>query len=148
MKLNRQNMMKMQLIHDLEEILRTIPLDVIEEDIKMNVINDQVKELLYFLIEAKNELATSVIYRADGSKELISPINGKNFQLEELQEIVGGYIEVMHLPNMGKKMILNEDGKSLELPINRLATELFRDSYQTSDIIVGDALICDNKLMR
>ena len=140
--------MRKQLVSDLEEILKETPLDHIQEDAENNLLNDEVRELLYFLIEAKNKLTTSVIYRADGLKEPISPKNGKNFQLEELQEIVGGYIEIIHLPTLEKKMVMNEDGKAMELPINRLATEILRDAYATSDIVVGDVLICDNKLMR
>ena len=135
MILNREWDMKKQLLSELEELLRTVSLSDIEEDVD-NITHDGVKQLLYFLMEAKNELATSVIYRADGIREIISPNNGKHFQLEELQEIVGGYIEVMNLPTMEKKMVLNEDGRSMELPINRLATALFRDAYATSEEVL------------
>lgn len=66
------------------------------------------------------------------------PKNGIDFQLDELQAVVGGFIEIVHLSN-GKIMVVNEEGKLDGLPVNNKASELY------PDIIVGDVLVCDLK---
>ena len=41
-------------------------------------------------------------------------------------------------------MVINEEGKLLNLPYNAVATEAFRMAFQpTDDFIVGDALLCE-----
>ena len=39
------------------------------------------------------------VIKADGTIVMVSPENGTDFQLDELQEIVGGYIEIRRLYN-------------------------------------------------
>lgn len=73
------------------------------------------------------------------------PANGEKFELEQLQKIVGGYIEVVLLtinPD-GKKvyMIVNEEGELNGLPLNPIATAMFQECRKTDDVIVGDVLI-------
>lgn len=64
--------------------------------------------------------------------------------LENLQKIVGGYIEIlypfskMNLPTMA--IICNEEGKIKNLKRNRIFTS---DLYDIEDIIYGDFLIVD-----
>lgn len=65
------------------------------------------------------------------------PSNGTDFSLTELQAVVGGFIEVVHLPD-GRLMVVNEEGKLNGLPINPKASELY------PDIIVGDVLVCEH----
>ena len=55
--------------------------------------------------------------------------------LEKLQEIVGGYIEDLRLPN-GKHMIVNEDGRLEGLMMNPHASILYGNP------IVGNVIIC------
>lgn len=81
-----------------------------------------------------------IIY-PDGTTETVSPANGKDFSLRELQTIVEGFIEMVHLPD--KIMVINEEGKLDSLPYNTKATELYRQSFKTADYIVGNALICN-----
>lgn len=64
------------------------------------------------------------------------PSNGTDFSLTELQAIVGGFIELVHLPD-GRLMVVNEDGKLNGLPFNKKASELYPDT------IVGDVLVCE-----
>lgn len=78
-----------------------------------------------------------IIY-AQGGTEPIKPKNGTDFQLEELREIVGGYIEVTYTKS-GKLMIVNEEGKLIGLPFNPVATML----HKYNDEIVGDVLVCE-----
>lgn len=65
------------------------------------------------------------------------PSNGTDFSLTELQAVVGGFIEVVHLPD-GRLMVVNDEGKLNGLPINPKASELY------PDIIVGDVLVCEH----
>ena len=74
----------------------------------------------------------------NGKTAEVSPKNGTDFQLEELQEFVGGHIEIVYLRD-GRMMIVNEEGKLRALPINREATVL----YGALDVITGNALVCE-----
>ena len=91
-------------------------------------------------------MKASIIYLPSGMKTEVKPINGKYFKLEELQAIVGGYIECVYL-NDGMTMVVNEEGKLKGLPCNDLATEIIRNSG-IYDVIVGPALVCPSKLIK
>ena len=57
-----------------------------------------------------------------------------------------GYLEIIGLPKEGVLMVLDEDGKRKDKPINTEATRLFRQNFpHISDFIVGDVLICGKK---
>lgn len=56
-------------------------------------------------------------------------------ELEALQAAVGGNIEVVHLPTDSDLMIVDEEGRLKDKPINRVASVLARQT------IVGDALL-------
>ena len=60
--------------------------------------------------------------------------------LKEAQKFVGGYIEAITFPN-DDLLIINEDGKSKELPYNKDASEVWVSHYGMTDAIVGDALL-------
>lgn len=77
------------------------------------------------------------IIKASGEVIETQP-KGVVFSLQELQDIVGGFIEIVHLPKR-KLMIVNEEGKLNGLPFNAKASELY------PDVIVGDVLVCDLK---
>ena len=66
--------------------------------------------------------------------------------LESAQEFVGGYVEGITFPN-GDYLIINEEGKLMNLPLNPEATLLWRmtftkDKYVTGydDFVVGPAI--------
>lgn len=80
--------------------------------------------------------------KTDGTKKEIKPENGKQFTLEELQEYVGGYIEMITTSD-GKKMIMNEEGRLNNLKINPQASILTNGLT-----IVGDVVVCDEKLIK
>ena len=78
-------------------------------------------------------------------------ITDKKPTLKEMQEFVGGYIEVVYAPN-GDHIILNEEGKLAGLPINYEATKHWvgddaddDTNGMTTDYIVGNALILQGK---
>jgi len=65
------------------------------------------------------------VLHPDGSKTFIAPQSGEHYTLEELQEFVGGYIEVVPYP-LGERMgIANEEGLCYRLEPNAEASELF-----------------------
>ena len=93
----------------------------------------------------KNYYQMAKIYKANGEVLDIEPKNGTDFQLEELQAIVEGHIELVYLPN-NQLMVLNEEGKIMGLPYNENATKQCSVVFCESgcfDFIVGDALICN-----
>ena len=81
----------------------------------------------------------NILY-TDGRKVPVVPKNGTDFKLDELQKIVGGYIETINLPG-GSLMVVNEEGLLDGLPSNRLASRL---AYQP---IVGNAVVMAKSMM-
>lgn len=64
--------------------------------------------------------------------------------LSGMQAAVGGYIEIVDLGPLLASLVLNENGKLEQKPINRRATLLFWllfPSIRHHDVIVGDVLI-------
>jgi len=113
----------------------------------------------------------ATIYKADGTViHDVKPKNGKIFQLNELQAIVDGYIEIIPAKKPGMILVCNEESKMLDLPRNEKATQLVhlftpaslardmlaaRDAgietiivdpelLDEPDYIAGDALYCKN----
>lgn len=82
----------------------------------------------------------SVIIMADGLLKKVDPANGTDFSLNELNEIVDGYIEVLHIGD--KLLVCNEEGKLNNLPYNVKATRLI-NAVGIKDYIVGNVLFCD-----
>lgn len=61
-------------------------------------------------------------------------------ELKQMQEAVGGYIEMVNFPD-GSCMVCNEEGKLDELPMNAAATAIFRLKLRgTPDWIAGPAI--------
>lgn len=84
--------------------------------------------------------------KADGTEADVSP-KGKYFSLEELQELVGGLIEVVRVPKFNGDrsiMLVNEDGLRLGLPRNEAATKLYAETHTGMALIVGDVVICQS----
>jgi hypothetical protein len=88
----------------------------------------------------------SILYRANGTQETVAPKNKKLFSLKELQSFVGGYIEILFITD-SQVMVVNEEGKLDELPINVRATEIIRQAG-IQDVIAGDALVCPSKFIK
>ena len=82
------------------------------------------------------------VYTPENGKWLCEPKNGRTFELEEMQKIVGGYIELVRL-NDGRIIVVNEDGLNLNLPVNIEATNILRRDHSTIQYVVGNAIVCD-----
>jgi Domain of unknown function (DUF3846) len=73
------------------------------------------------------------------------------FTLEELQTVVGGYIEVVAAPlavvdDGPMYLVLNEDGKRDNLPINGFATALYHQAGGArDDWIVGNVVLASRR---
>jgi hypothetical protein len=86
------------------------------------------------LVKGKSEaLATPYVLHVDGRTEKLP-----DTELETLQKAVGGYIEMVAAHN-GNVIILDEEGKIKNKPINAEATRMFINGQ--SDPIVGDVVI-------
>lgn len=89
---------------------------------------------------------TGTIIRIDGTQVEVQPINGDKFSLEEMQTVVGGYIEIVALDKVGTVMVVNEEG--FNLPVNEKASRLFFQSNQQlwmTPEIFGHVLITKRK---
>lgn len=82
-----------------------------------------------------------LLYRTDGTKERITPPTGE-FTLEEMQTLVGGYIEIVRTVD-GRWMVIDEEGKLKHKPLNIDATRLY--IHGRRDVIVGEAIIADTR---
>lgn len=85
----------------------------------------------------------AMLLHADGTVEEVQPTNGTDFQLDELQGFVGGYIEIVPLHGTTQILVVNEEGKLTGLPVNPAATAVWEVVYGPTDVVVGDALFCD-----
>ena len=83
------------------------------------------------------------ILKVDGTRITVEPENGRSFKLKQLQGIVGGYIEIIHLRD-GRLMVINEEGKLKALLLNETATALARGAIFPDDYVAGDVLVCDD----
>ncbi|MBQ7547670.1 MAG: DUF3846 domain-containing protein [Clostridia bacterium] len=79
-----------------------------------------------------------VILQTDGGIRLQALESGDEPTLEQLQTLVGGYIETV--PAMYGVMVINEEGKLFPLPFNANATAMMKN--KGLDYIVGDAVLC------
>lgn len=82
-----------------------------------------------------------------GAISEVQPKNGKFFELEELQKVVKGSIEIIYLGN-DQAMVVNEEGKLEDLPYNFIATQMYQRSTRAFDYIAGDALVCSSNQIR
>jgi hypothetical protein len=90
----------------------------------------------------------AILLKADGGVEEIRPADGRTFVLDELQALVGGFIEVVRARD-GRWLVINEDGKRQNLQLNVLASIKYKSAgvARPSDVIVGDVLLADNAEM-
>jgi hypothetical protein len=91
----------------------------------------------------------SFLIKPDGKKVEVSPKNGEDFSLEELQGYVEGYIQIVNL-SKSEVLVINEEGKLKNLPLNKEATFIckFRNAIFANDCIVGNALLCHKSLIK
>jgi hypothetical protein len=83
------------------------------------------------------------VMHTDGTIERVLPA-GNRWELHELQNLVGGFIQLVHLPpahGVDRCALVNEDGHHLQLTINPGASLLL------GQMIVGPAVIIPYALL-
>lgn len=87
----------------------------------------------------------ATLLKSDGTKQEIQPKNGTDFKLDELQEYVDGYIDIIKLGN-GEILVINDDGKE-RYPTNKAATKLALEHSAIFDWdwIDGDVVLCKDE---
>lgn len=88
------------------------------------------------------------VIHPDGQEEIVRPAQGTKFTLEELQKLVGGYIELVTLPRGNGRVTayVNEDGLSKELPFNYRASQIYqRGTIVGPMVIVSREALCPAK---
>ncbi len=76
----------------------------------------------------------ALLIRADSTAAIPVLPDGRKFTIEEVQKIVGGHVAVIRLPH-NIKMMVNEDGIPLLLPLNLFASQMANQK------VVGDVLV-------
>ena len=76
--------------------------------------------------------------KTNGEITNVTPKNGTDYKYEERKEFVGGYIEIVPI-NDHEIMVVNEEGKLNNLPVNYIASLLYK-----YDTICGNVLVCDD----
>jgi len=76
----------------------------------------------------------------------VKEIQSKNDDpsLSDAQKFVGGWVEVVQV-NDGI-LIIDEEGKLKDKPVNEVASKMYADKYGDADIIVGDAIYIPHKI--
>lgn len=85
------------------------------------------------------------LYKTTGEVIEITPKNGKKFTLEEAQEYVGGYVELVELKHR-EQLICNEEAICYDMPYNKKASEVLAETYgpHCQDLF-GDVIHCLKK---
>lgn len=76
-----------------------------------------------------------VLIRTNGSMQL-----KKKMTLEEMQSFVEGLIQIVPFDDE-TEIVVNDEGKLDNLPVNQIATQYWTDRYGYTDVIVGNAII-------
>ena len=89
------------------------------------------------------------IIKTDGTRQPVQPANGSDFTLEEMQAIVGGYIELVELDG-STTMVVNEEGKLIPLSLNLEASRYIPCSSPGVERLssLGTYLLCNNNQIR
>jgi hypothetical protein len=92
----------------------------------------------------------ALLVKVNGDVSEITPPDGEvEFPLETLQNAVGGYVEILHLGSIslpGKLpqlmfMVVNEEGKLRQLPVNNTASTLaqLKNDYVVGNVVIANA---------
>ena len=90
------------------------------------------------------------IITVTGTIETVYPKNGKDFQLDELQKIIGGLIDIVRIDKSGEFMVINDEGKLNGMDWNMVATTYAKmaNAIGRFDYIAGDVLVCDKSQIK
>ena len=74
----------------------------------------------------------ATLYKADDTALEVTPANGKDFTVDELQSLVGGYCEMIRAGS--DFLLVDEDGLAKGLPVNNVIL------YKYGKRLVGNVL--------
>ena len=80
----------------------------------------------------------ATLIKTDGEITEVEPADGHSFTLDEMQKMVGGYFETVHVRD-GRILLADEDGIRKNLKPNYIATTI------VGLTILGNVLICNFK---
>lgn len=90
-------------------------------------------------------MSVEVIVLEAGKSEGYVQSYPESLSLKEMQDLVGGYIELVYL-NEKQFMVVNEDGHILGLPYNQAANNILaiqRPEFSQRNVIVGNVFLID-----
>lgn len=87
------------------------------------------------------------LFKNNGQVIEVKPKNNKYYTLKELQEMIGGYIEHIHLTNK-YSAIVDEEGRLKNLSTNVKASNEFYNLMGFKYSICGNVLICETKRIK
>lgn len=102
-------------------------------------------------------VGAAMLLTTDGSTREIRPTNGKSFELSQLYEALScDYVDVIapqHGPYQGYIMVIDDEGKFRERPINPLATAAWYQTYPLADyspvdVVAGPVLLMKSALFK
>lgn len=83
----------------------------------------------------------AVVVKTDGTAHLVPCDASKTLSLDKLHDLVGGYIEIVRASRIAPLvMIVNEEGRLLNLPLNKNATA-WQSAIHGCQQIVGDVVV-------
>lgn len=83
----------------------------------------------------------AVVVKTDGTAQLVPCDANKTLSLDKLKELVGGNVEVVRASRIAPLvMIINEEGRLLNLPLNKNATA-WQSAIHGCQQIVGDVVV-------
>jgi len=89
-----------------------------------------------------NETSRQTIEIENSNGTKVTIISGEQPSLKELQDLVGGYIELVHTPNKPYQVLVDEEGQDhWELHPNSLGTAFTDIDTDTYPILVGPVVI-------
>jgi len=90
------------------------------------------------------------ILKTDGTLHALKGEDRKGrLTLEQMQKGVGGYVRVIKLRGDKMQMVVDEDAGWKDIPVNRVATEMYRrNTGYMGEVIKGDVILCDYRSLR
>lgn len=85
----------------------------------------------------------AMLFPANGNPIAVKPANSTNFTIEELRELIGGYVEYLTLDN-GEIAIFDEEGGAdlKNLPYNSSGSRYVNKHLKYYIFLLGPVLIC------
>ncbi|MDR1654039.1 MAG: hypothetical protein LBS01_10440 [Prevotellaceae bacterium] len=88
-----------------------------------------------------------ILYRSDGTQEVVMPANKKIFTEPELKTLIGGAPAKIFI-SACKIIVVNTDGASDGSLLNVRATAIVQSNGNIGEPVYGNALVCLSKFIQ